>query len=279
MARVGTQLWHHAPGTATQDPGQKDQLMESNMSNTFEPKTRKAVMVPTVTFEATHRTAKLDLDLDVTHLISSPYQELENQLQLSTLEDRDKLFAFALTRLRPVRDDYAIAPYIESFNWTEVFARLRELCEQTHFDWARAEFYVVIFRSRLRPDIDRKRLGMLDQKSHEEACASGGLLKYWFGSPDLERRNLATCEWQSREEFVYSLILSQASGAITKTQWLVAVGHGTSKLARRLGQCESVRNGRARVRLTSCRYDSIDFFTHKLVVEDGANAWRLEEHS
>jgi hypothetical protein len=34
----------------------------------------------------------------------------------------------------------------------------------------------------------------LDYESHREACESGGLLKYWFGGPSEERRNLATCK-------------------------------------------------------------------------------------
>jgi hypothetical protein len=37
----------------------------------------------------------------------------------------------------------------------------------------------------------------LDYESHAEACESGGLLKYWFGKADGERRNLATCKFCS----------------------------------------------------------------------------------
>jgi len=33
----------------------------------------------------------------------------------------------------------------------------------------------------------------LDEGSHAEATKSGGLLKYWFGMPDEDGRNLATC--------------------------------------------------------------------------------------
>jgi hypothetical protein len=140
------------------------------------------------------------IDLNATHLISSPYPDLANQLHLKDLEQPFRLFAFALSILRPIRDDYATAPYLESFNWHEVFALLRSLCEQTGFEWKEFGFYVVIFRSKLLKDADRERLGLLDQKSHEEACASGGLLKYWFGSTDEKRRNLATCLWRNRED-------------------------------------------------------------------------------
>lgn len=140
------------------------------------------------------------VDLKATRLISSPYPELANQLRLEDLETPFRLFAFALTVLRPIREDYATAPYLGSFNWTEVFAVLRSLCKQTGFQWKETGVYVVIFRSKLLAGTDRERLGLLDQKSHEEACASGGLLKYWFGSTDNERRNLATCLWRHRED-------------------------------------------------------------------------------
>lgn len=140
------------------------------------------------------------INLNATHLISSPYPDLANQLHLEHLEKPFQLFAFALTTLRPIRKDYATAPYLESFNWPEVFALLRFLCKQSGFQWNELGVYVVIFRSRLLKEADRGRLGILDQKSHEEACASGGLLKYWFGSIDEERRNLATCLWRHRED-------------------------------------------------------------------------------
>lgn len=138
------------------------------------------------------------IDLNASYLISSPYNHLANRLVLDHLEIPYRLFAFALTSLKPIRDDYATAPYLESFNWPDVFAHLRDLCRQTGFAWKQLSFYTVIFRSVLLPGIDRGRLALLDQKSHEEACASGGLLKYWFGSTDAELKNLATCEYSPR---------------------------------------------------------------------------------
>ena len=128
-----------------------------------------------------------------THLISSPYSDFANQLDLRTLDVPLLFFAFALAVLEPVRLDYATAPYLECFNWPTVFAHLRSFCAQSGLQWERRELYVVIFRSRLKQNIDRGRLGQLDQESHREACESGGLLKYWFGSCDAEQRNLATC--------------------------------------------------------------------------------------
>lgn len=133
------------------------------------------------------------IDLNATHLVSSPYLDFDNQLQLDHLDLPNQLLAFALTALKPIRDDYATAPYVESFNWSDVFALLRSLSNRVGYEWKQQDFYVVIFRSKVQANIDRNRLGLLDQMSHQEACASGGLLKYWFGSPDEERQNLATC--------------------------------------------------------------------------------------
>lgn len=134
------------------------------------------------------------LDLNATYIQSSPYPDPLNFLRLTELDAPLRFFALALTQWKAIRSDYATAPYMATFNWSEVFTILRRLCAQAGMQWRRTAFYVVIFRSRLRADADRDRLGELDQMSHQEACASGGLLHYWFGSPDDEMRNLATCE-------------------------------------------------------------------------------------
>lgn len=43
----------------------------------------------------------------------------------------------------------------------------------------------------------------MDRLAHEEAVASGGLLMYWYGTPDeRDGENLATCVWTSREAAV-----------------------------------------------------------------------------
>ena len=134
-------------------------------------------------------------DLEATIIKSSPYSDPLNFLNLTELDKPLQLFALALSKLQSTRPDYATAPYMSSFNWSEVFEILRGLCARTGIHWQRTDFYVVIFRSKLRAEADGARLGELDQMSHQEACASGGLLQYWFGSPDAERRNLATCEF------------------------------------------------------------------------------------
>ncbi len=136
----------------------------------------------------------MELDVNAAYIKSSPYDDPVNFLHLQELDLPNRLFALALTQLNHIRADYATADYISSFNWSQVFSVLRKLCVQSGMHWQRQAFYLVIFRSKLNPTADRVRLGELDKNSHEEACASGGLLTYWFGSPDEECRNLATCK-------------------------------------------------------------------------------------
>ena len=134
-------------------------------------------------------------DSSATHIISSPYDDLSNQLDLQPLRLSARLFAVALTCLAPTRSDYATAPYQSTFNWPAVLTTLQTLCLRSGLTWKEQQFYVVIFRSKLRKGVDRVRLRQLDKRSHEEACANGGLLKYWFGNTDEGMRNLATCRF------------------------------------------------------------------------------------
>jgi hypothetical protein len=128
-------------------------------------------------------------------LISSPYNDPEHLLDLRTLDAPNRLLAQALSFLKPVRDDYATADYLSSFNWDEVLSVLRSLAASEGYAWREMVFYTVVFRSKLNKGISEQWLSDLDKDSHREAVESGGLLKYWFGKRDGEERNLATCEF------------------------------------------------------------------------------------
>lgn len=132
-------------------------------------------------------------DLGSRHLVVSPYTTPPHLLDLRSLEEPQILLAKALTLLQSIREDYATAPYDQSFNWAAVTARLQSLLASSNHHWRRQHFYIVVFRSQVPPTTDRTHLGALDQRSHAEATQSGGLLKYWFGLPDKDGRNLATC--------------------------------------------------------------------------------------
>lgn len=137
--------------------------------------------------------ARLSL-LRTTVLKASPYAGPEHLLQLASLEAQTSLMALALSALSPARPDYAIVDYQQAFHWDQVIALLSTLAKEQHIAWKKQSFYVVEFRSKLKENIDNDRLYFLDKQSHMEATASGGLLKYWYGSPDAARYNLATCK-------------------------------------------------------------------------------------
>lgn len=126
-------------------------------------------------------------------LIISPYNDDLHLLDLTTLDTPVRLLAKALTALKPIRSDYATAEYRESFNWGSVLEVLRELAAAEGYEWEETSFYVVMFCSRLLPAAHQSDLYDLDIHSLGEATASGGLLKYWFGTKDAKLQNLATC--------------------------------------------------------------------------------------
>lgn len=138
-----------------------------------------------------------------TRLIASPYNGVPHLLDLGTLDTQSRFLALALSFFKPVRDDYATAEYLESFNWNEVFDLVRDFAEVEGHTWTRQSFYVVSFRSKLQPGVDQDHLHALDAYSHQEATSSGGLLKYWFGTKNEERQNLATCK-------IFSVVISAA---------------------------------------------------------------------
>jgi hypothetical protein len=125
---------------------------------------------------------------------SSPYLDNGHLLDLNNLDKQSRLFALALSTLQPRTPDYATTNYEDSLDLDLVLAKLKDLLQDARLRWKHQDFYVVEFRSQLKPQIDNPLLFKLDKESHREANISGGLLKYWYGEPDSERRNLATCE-------------------------------------------------------------------------------------
>lgn len=110
-------------------------------------------------------------------IIQSPYADREHLLDLQTLDNETSLLSRALSRLRAVREDYATASYKESFNWPEVFNELRRLVAESGNHFKETSFYIVAFRSQIKPSTDYSHLGELDKAAHAEAIASGGFLK------------------------------------------------------------------------------------------------------
>ena len=84
---------------------------------------------------------------------------------------------------------------------------------------------------------------LVNRRSHAEATQSGGLLKYWFGVPDTEGRNLATCVWRQKED----------AGPASR-----GPGH------------------KAAMQATMNLYTEWAIERLKLVIEDGAKGWSIE---
>jgi hypothetical protein len=110
-------------------------------------------------------------------LVVSPYSEEPHLLDLQTLDIPNQLLAKSLVRLRCLRDDYATAPYVEIFNWSEIVDSLKKLVIISGFNWKETAFYIVVFRSRIPPTTVYSDLGILDKAAHAEATKSGGFLK------------------------------------------------------------------------------------------------------
>ncbi|KAG8414820.1 hypothetical protein J3458_008728 [Metarhizium acridum] len=111
-------------------------------------------------------------------IVQSPYVDAEHLLDLESLDNENAFISLALARLRAVREDYATAPYTESFNWPEVLDELKQLVKTSGKGFKETSFYIVAFRSQIKPSTDYSHLGELDKAAHAEAIASGGFLKY-----------------------------------------------------------------------------------------------------
>jgi hypothetical protein len=122
-------------------------------------------------------TAKPIFESEKTLLVVSPYEEEPHLLDLNTLDTSNQLLAKALVCMKNLRDDYATAPYQESFNWSEIVDSLRQLVAASNFAWKETAFYIVVFRSQIPPTTVYADLGGLDQPAHAEAMESGGFLK------------------------------------------------------------------------------------------------------
>ena len=110
-------------------------------------------------------------------LVVSPYDELPHLLDLRTVDTANQLLAKALIGLKCLREDYATAPYVETFNWSQVIQSVKDLASSSNFTWKEQAFYIVVFRSQIPPTTVYADLGVFDKAAHAEATKSGGFLK------------------------------------------------------------------------------------------------------
>lgn len=80
-------------------------------------------------------------------MIISPYTDEPHLLDLRTVDVQEQLLAYALVNLQSLRDDYATANYVETFNWDAVALDLRRRAAAINHPWTARTFYIVVFRS------------------------------------------------------------------------------------------------------------------------------------
>jgi hypothetical protein len=64
---------------------------------------------------------------------------------------------------------------------------------------AAGEWYLVVFRSIRRADVDEPRLTLLDDLAHHEAMGAPGFVHYFKGPLSADRACLSFCMWDSRQ--------------------------------------------------------------------------------
>jgi hypothetical protein len=95
---------------------------------------------------------------------------------------------FQLDRLLPASDDYPMRPIEQAITWADA-ASVE----------AAAEWYLVVFRSIRRFDVDESELVRHDDAAHAEAMSAPGFVHYFKGPLSVERACLSFCLWTSRE--------------------------------------------------------------------------------
>jgi hypothetical protein len=94
----------------------------------------------------------------------------------------------AFASVTPVGPDYASLPIGDAFTWA--------CCAE---DLEPGEWYLVAFRSILRPSADQALLWEHDRWAHREARRRPGFIHYFHGRPNDRGECLSFCVWQSRQ--------------------------------------------------------------------------------
>lgn len=95
----------------------------------------------------------------------------------------------ALAGLVPLSGEYAQRPVADAFDWGACAPAIQP-----------GEWYLVAFRSTIRPDADLERLRAYDDWAHAEASAAPGFVHYFKGPLAADGSCLSFCLWNSRAE-------------------------------------------------------------------------------
>jgi hypothetical protein len=91
--------------------------------------------------------------------------------------------------IQPTAPSYATLPVLEGFNWSECLAGV-----------ASGTWFLVTFRSVRKVGADDALLTGYDDRAFAEALGTSGLLCYFRGELDEERRCLSFCVWERPEQ-------------------------------------------------------------------------------
>ena len=94
----------------------------------------------------------------------------------------------ACLQISPRHPDYATLSIEDGFDWSYL-----SCC---HFK----RLYLVAFRSVWQLEADFDLLRELDDRAHEEALKSGGLLRYFKGQANERGECLSFCLWETRQQ-------------------------------------------------------------------------------
>lgn len=95
----------------------------------------------------------------------------------------------ALDALAPIGPGYARLPIAEAFNWPDLADAIGP-----------GEWYLVAFRSIVKPGADLDRLCAFDDNAHHEASGAPGFVHYFKGPLDTDGSCMSFCLWNSRSE-------------------------------------------------------------------------------
>ncbi len=102
----------------------------------------------------------------------------------------DKITVFdAVQRLTSIHPDYMNRPIQDGFNWTACFDGLYP-----------GEWYLIVFRSRHRQNIDIALLNEHDERALGAARASAGFVGYFVGTANEQGDCLSFCFWESQAQ-------------------------------------------------------------------------------
>lgn len=110
----------------------------------------------------------------------------------------------ALDALAPTGPGYARLPVADAFNWSDCAEMIGS-----------GEWYLVAFRSIVKPGADLDRLCAFDDNAHHEASQAPGFVHYYKGPLDTDGSCMSFCLWNSRAEARAAAGLAHHRAAVT----------------------------------------------------------------